>query len=438
MPPNPQNRNEHGKGRLAERNRDGSITVAPGEQLADEDLQRDPLIDELEEQGAELKRWLIGRDSSQRLDKYLQSRVGGLSRNQVQRLIKLGGVTVNGELAKPSRALKEGDAIEVVVPPRPAEHLEPEEIPIGILYEDDGFVIVNKPANLIVHPAKSYRRGTLLNALAWHFQQQAQAGAQAGGLSNVGEEDARPGVVHRLDMNTTGCIVVAKQDAVHWLLARQFEERTNTKAYLAVVHGCPEPPSGAIEQPLGKHPTIREAFSVRRDHQGKHSLTLYRVRERYEGYSLVELDLKTGRTHQIRVHLSFLGHPIVGDLVYGGEMVGPKEIAAPPRPAAAMPFVSFARTKEEGRKLEAIGVERRQPDTSHPDGPAIMTTPALHAAYLELTHPVTGQRLKVTAPVHEPMATLIRELRKRPAPGPVVHEGTYTDLQVLVPPPPVA
>jgi len=392
-----------------------------GDGTTDPDDFRDPIIVEMEDDGAQRGRFVMSRDAKERLDKHLMSKMKATSRHQVQRLIALGGVTVNGRPGKPSTKLKRGDVLEWVIPPRTTmENIGPEDIPLDVLYEDAGFIVINKPADLVVHPARSYKTGTLLNALAYHFL------AENASLSQVGKDQARPGVVHRLDKNTTGCILVAKQDDVHWLIAKQFENRTNLKAYLAVVHGCPEPTSGAIDQPLGQHPTIREAHAVRHDSQGKQSLTLYRVRERYDGYALVEFELKTGRTHQIRVHSGFIGHPIVGDIFYGGNVVGPAEVATPAHPPGARAFVTYARTKEEGDKLEAESIARQ------PAEPWLMRYPALHAALLTINHPVTGQRMTFTAPAHPPMLDLIRALRGRGYDR-VIDDGTHVDLDAAVP-----
>ncbi|MEM6259394.1 MAG: RluA family pseudouridine synthase [Planctomycetota bacterium] len=437
-------------------------------------------LEDLEEAGAERMSWTMSKDNALRLDKYVQGRLKGISRSQVQKLIELGAVTVNDTVGKASQKLRRGDIVEVVVPPKPADDLIPENIPLDILYEDDVFIAVNKEAGIIVHPARSRLTGTMINALAYHFEhhpgntidrtinadagrseasyeslptksgnkrnrakdkknEQRKAGRASGpssepcaacdgrdarhtrgkptlhkpSLSSVGEDAARPGVIHRLDMNTTGVILFGKQNEAHWLLAKQFEERTNTKAYLAVVHGNPEP-VGVIDQPLGKHPTIREGNAVRHDSTGKHALTLYRVREQYEGYALVECEIKTGRTHQIRVHLQYIGHPIAGDIMYGGEIVGPKELDDPPFPAGSRVNISYARSKEDGKKQEALAAARMEQGDAHPDGPLIMPYPALHAAYLKIKHPLDRHDMVFTAPLHEPMRTLVNELRKRP------------------------
>ena len=411
-------------------------------------------VEELEEAGAERLRWTMSKDSSLRLDKYVQGRLKGVSRSQVQKLIDLGAVTVNGEPSKASLKLRGDDVVEVVVPPKPADDLEPEDIPLDILYEDEHFIAVNKHAGIIVHPARSHLRGTMLNALAYHFRHhpgstvdrtacpKAPPKRSNGGdpstsspaLSTVGAEQARPGVIHRLDMNTTGVILFGKQNEAHWMLAKQFEDRTNTKAYLAVVHGNPEPAAGVIDQPLGKHPTIREGNAVRHDSTGKHALTLYRVREQYDGYALVECEIKTGRTHQIRVHLQYIGHPIVGDLLYGGELVGPKELDDPPLPAGGRVNISYARQKEEGKKLEAVAAERLAQGEAHPDGPLLMPCPALHAAYLRIHHPIDRHDMVFTAPLHEPMRALVEELRKRPNTegAEAVEANCYIDLALAL------
>lgn len=417
-------------------------------------------LEDLEEAGAERMSWTMSKDSSLRLDKYVQGRLKGISRSQVQKLIDLGAVTVNGTAGKPSQKLKGGEVIEVVVPPKPSEDLIAEDIPLDILYEDDVFIAINKDAGIIVHPARSRLTGTMINALAYHFEHHpgntvdrtinadAERSEATGpmptksdnkrnrakdnkpSLSSVGQDAARPGVIHRLDMNTTGVILFGKQNEAHWLLAKQFEERTNTKAYLAVVHGNPDPVT-VIDQPLGKHPTIREGNAVRHDSTGKHALTIARVREQYEGYALVECEIKTGRTHQIRVHLQYIGHPIVGDIMYGGEIVGPKELDAPPFPAGSRINISYARAKEEGKKLEAVAEARMEQGDAHPDGPVIMAYPALHAAYLKIKHPIDRHDMVFTAPLHEPMRSLVMELRKRPniKGAKSTNAGCYIDLK---------
>ncbi|HMN96656.1 MAG TPA: RluA family pseudouridine synthase [Phycisphaerales bacterium] len=333
-------------------------------------------------------RFRLVRDLDKRLDRYLVDRIPFLSRTALQRLIDEGAVRVNGRAPKASTRLRSGDVIEAVLPPPPSTEIPAEEMPLEILHEDDDIIVLNKPANLIVHPARGNRSGTLINALAWHFLHRS-----AGALSSVGTEFARPGVVHRLDRNTTGAIVAAKGDTAHWRLGKQFEQRSVDKRYLAVVHGIVDPAADVIELPLGKHPLVREKYAVRWDESGRPSTTIFRVRERFhlgagvaragrgvpEGYSLVELELRTGRTHQIRVHLSHLGFPIVGDEMYGGRSIRLGELAGSAVRDAGVPII-----------------ERQ----------------ALHAAVLGFRHPMTAAPVRFLAPLPEDMARLIALLRE--------------------------
>ncbi len=318
----------------------------------------------------------LQRDLRSRLDKYLTSRITFMSRTKLQRLIESGGVTVNGASAKASTRLGKGDTVEVVVPPPPSNEIVAEQIPLDVLHEDEHLIVLNKRPDIIVHPARSELRGTMINALAWHFQN-----VSGGALSGVGEEFARPGVVHRLDRNTTGCIVFAKDDETHWKLGRQFEKRTVDKRYLAVVQGRYEPDIEVIEAPIGPHPSkekgFREKYVVRHDDLGKPSITIARVRERYrlhsrsvgdQQFTLLELELKTGRTHQIRVHLNWRGFPIVADTMYGGRG-----------------FESGGRT--------------------------VMARQALHAARLAFEHPATGASMVFTAPPRDDLHDLLAALR---------------------------
>jgi 23S rRNA pseudouridine1911/1915/1917 synthase len=434
---------------------DEKLLPSPSHSAADsasDDSEIDPDIESDDDaspalsSGPEHRRFVIQRDVDKRLDKYLGDRIKGASRNKIQQLIELGGVTVNDRKPKPSLKVHAGDVIDVTLPPRAVKHILPEPIPLTILYEDVHFIVLNKQANLIVHPARGNLSGTLVNGLAHHFITTGQLKPQTpeppeksrekpikgevAGLSSVGAADFRPGIIHRLDKNTTGVMVVGKSDEAHWQIAKQFEDRTTLKAYLALVHGSLEGVGGVIEEPLGKHPTIREAFAVRNDPAGKHSVTLFRVRERYQGYTLVELELKTGRTHQIRVHLSYIGFPIVGDIVYGGEPIGTAELDKPVIPAGARRNLTFARERAVGQALEIKAKTRKD---------LLLAHPALHAGLLRFTHPITLQQMTFTAPLHEPFASLIRELRKRPAPGsgldnnPVATSGYWIDLNQAIP-----
>jgi len=323
--------------------------------------------DETEELAGERLRFRVGSNLKfRRLDKYLCGRFSHFSRTRLQKLIKEQGVNVNGRPAKPSYQLRAGDEIDLILPPRPIRELIPENIPLDVLYEDDYLIVINKQADLIVHPARGYKHGTLVNALVYHYQKLSK-----------GSDDWRPGIVHRLDRNTTGVLVVAKDDTSHWKLSRQFADRKTRKTYLAIVHGTPALRADCINQPLGVHPFIREKFAIRPD-IGKEAITIYEVLEAFRGYSLLKLDLKTGRTHQIRVHLSWMKHPIVADDLYGGKVVYPWQI------------------------------EDREPAPENP----LMARTALHAWRLELTHPATGEPMTFEAPLPADMQAFLDALRK--------------------------
>ncbi len=318
----------------------------------------------------------LRRDLNKRLDRYLVDRIPFLSRTSLQKLIRERGVTVNGLPPKPSTRLHAGDEIVAILPPPPSTEIPAEPRPLAVLFEDENLIVLNKADDIIVHPARGRITGTMINALAWHFQNRT-----GGVLSTVGEALARPGVVHRLDRHTTGAMVFAKSETAHWRLAHQFENRTVQKRYLAVVHGRMETLADVIDVPLGKHRTVREKYAVRWDETGKPSVTVYRVREIYEDYSLVELELKSGRTHQIRIHLSHLGYPIVGDDMYGGKHLTYGDIVGPKG------------TPEHGP---------REP---------LITRQALHAALLGFTHPIQDQPVRFFAPLHDDMRLLVKLLR---------------------------
>lgn len=320
-------------------------------------------------------RFELLRDLDKRLDKYLVDRIPFLSRTSLQTLIREQAVTVNGRVPKPSTKLRKGDVVVAMLPPPPSNEIPAENIPLAVLYEDDDLIVINKQANIIVHPARSHKSGTVINALAWHFQHNT-----SGGLSAVGKEFARPGVVHRLDRHTTGVMIAAKSDTAHWRLGKQFENRTTDKRYLALVQGKVEPHADVIDLPLGQHPTHKEKYAVRWDALGKPSVTIYRVREVYEGYSLVELELKTGRTHQIRVHLSHIGYPIVGDDMYGG------------------------------KPLRVGDVDRKGWKSSDADR-VLIGRQALHAAMLKVTHPISNKPSTFQAPLPGDMHAAVEMLR---------------------------
>ncbi len=339
----------------------------------------------------------LSRDLNKRLDRYLVDRIPFLSRTSLQRLIREQAVHVNGRVPKPSTRLRIGDHILAILPPPPSTELPAEEITLDILHEDNHLIVINKRDDIIVHPARSHHNGTMINALAWHFQHQA-----SGSLSSVGEEFARPGVVHRLDRHTTGVIVFGKSDTAHWRLAKQFEHRRTNKRYLAVVHGRMEPNADVIDLPLGKHHTVRDKYAVRWDDTGKPSVTIYRVRELYAEFTLVELELKSGRTHQIRVHLSHLGYPIVGDDIYGGRHLTVGDIVGP----AGAPDLSA-----------------REP---------VIQRQALHAALLGFVHPISEHAMEFQAPLHADMALLVKLLRTYREPQSINVAGATLDLERIV------
>ena len=236
---------------------------------------------------------------------FLLHRSKGGAVRVLQKLIENEDVLVNGKASKPSYKLREGDEVEIELTAPPTTDFAPENIPIDIVYEDDTLVVVNKPAGLVVHPAAGTPSGTLANALAYHFQQLPDRGT-----------GVRPGIVHRLDRDTSGLLVVAKTEAALENLSDQFRDRTVFKSYVALVHGRVLSDSGKIDQPLARDPSNRTRMAVVRG--GRNALTLYRVRRSFDRFTLLDVELKTGRTHQIRVHLAWLKHPVVGDETYGG------------------------------------------------------------------------------------------------------------------------
>jgi len=244
-----------------------------------------------------------------RLDTFLRTKFPAVSRGAMQRLIEQGHIRVNGQATKPTHTPRAGDQVEIHWPDaRPAE-AQPEEMPLDILFEDKSLLVVNKPAGLVVHPAAGHEEHTLVNALLHHC---------AGQLSGIGGV-ARPGIVHRLDKETSGCLVVAKNDETHLALSKQFAERQVKKIYNAIVCGELARDSGEIRAAIARHSTHRKRMAVRDDDSGRAAHTSWRVLEKLNAAAFVEAQIHTGRTHQIRVHFEFLGHPVVGDETYGAK-----------------------------------------------------------------------------------------------------------------------
>ena len=245
-------------------------------------------------------------EAGTRIDQFLAARVAALSRSRIQDLVKAGHVRLNGRETKASTKLRAGDHIALAEPPTAAARTEAEDIALDVLYEDSDLIVLNKPAGIVVHPAAGHWQGTLVNALLHHCQ----------GLSSIGGEE-RPGIVHRLDKETSGCLVAAKNDAAHRALTRQFAGREVTKIYVALAAGTFRETSGNIEGAIGRHPIHRKKMTVLPGERGRAARTDYRVLREVPGGALVECTLHSGRTHQIRVHLKHLGHPVLGDEVYG-------------------------------------------------------------------------------------------------------------------------
>ncbi|MBU5314164.1 RluA family pseudouridine synthase [Tissierella carlieri] len=246
----------------------------------------------------------VDEDDNERLDAYLAKELDEISRSYIQKLIKEDLVYVNDKHVKSSYLVKEGDYIKVNLPSPKKLEIIPEDIPIDIVYEDEDLAIINKPQDMVVHPAPGNYTGTLVNALLFHIDN----------LSSI-NGIIRPGIVHRLDKDTSGLLIIAKNDKAHRILSESLKERNVKRVYISLVHGILSNDEGTINAPIGRHGTDRKKMTVTQKNS-KEAITHYKVLERYNNYSLVEVNLETGRTHQIRVHMAYINHPVVGDPVY--------------------------------------------------------------------------------------------------------------------------
>lgn len=294
-------------------------------------------------------------DADERIDKYLSEELEGCSRSFVQKMIKDGLVCVNGRTVKANYKLGNEDVIDVTVPELTVPEIEAENIPLDILYEDEDIIIINKPKGMVVHPAAGHYTGTLVNALMYHCKDQLS------GINGV----MRPGIVHRIDMNTTGVIVACKSDFAHNSIAQQLSVHSITRKYCAIVHNAFSSEEGTVDAPIGRHPVERKKMAIDKKN-GRRAVTHYRVLENFGKYALVECQLETGRTHQIRVHMASIGHPLLGDDVY-----------------------------------------------SSAKSPYNLTGQTLHARVLGFIHPRTSKYMEFEAPIPEYFENVLRDLRMK-------------------------
>lgn len=306
-------------------------------------------------------------EAGKRLDAFLAEKIENRSRSRIQKMIDDGDVLVNGKTAKSSYKVSQNDEIEAELTELPAETFEPENIPLEIFYEDDYLAVINKQAGMVVHPGAGIPNGTLANAIAYHFGL-----AEKENQNPKSENQNRVGIVHRLDKDTSGLIVVAKDVETHEKLSEQFHDRTVYKRYLALVHGDFEENTGTIDAPIAREKHNRTKMSIRG--HGRHALSLWKVKQRFEKFTLVEVEIKTGRTHQIRVHLAHIHHPVVGDETYNN---GRDKNVANPQIRKAI--------KDLGRFF-------------------------LHAEKLSFTHPQTNERMSFRSPLPKELTEFLELL----------------------------
>ena len=319
---------------------------------------------------------------SKRIDKYLVSRLQDYSRSYIQKLIKEEAVKVNNVAVKNSYEIKLQDVISIQLPVTNDDHITPEDIPLNVIYEDEYLMVLNKSPDTVVHPARGHASGTLVNALAFHCNN----------LSSL-NGPLRPGIVHRLDRDTSGAILVVKDEKVHKHLALQFEKREIKKEYLAVVKGETELDSDKIDLPIGKDKRDRKKMAIRHDN-GKNAVSIFEVLERFPGFTLVKVFLETGRTHQIRVHMKTIGHPVIADSAYSNSEACYIEDLM--EPVLNKDIHNLAKKTELCNNVADPIIERQ----------------ALHAYKIGFIHPVTNEAMEFTADIPEDMCNLITNLRK--------------------------
>ena len=332
---------------------------------------RRPII---ENAAVDTHEFVVEEEHNQRLDIYVAERIPELSRAYVQKLILDGHVLVNGTASRASYKVQLADVIHVSIPPPKATDITAEDIPLDIRYEDDSIIVINKAKGMTVHPAPGSEHGTLVNAILAHSDD----------LSGVGGVE-RPGIVHRLDKDTSGLLVVAKTDAAHIGLQQQIQTRSAVRKYIALVWGVTKFNEAVVDAPIGRHPTDRQKMAVIKDtnrYTARDAVTHLRVLEKFKGFTLLEAKLETGRTHQIRVHCSFIGHPVVGDPVYGG----------------AKRSIPGVYGKLEQRELARL-IENLQGQ-------------ALHAFSLSFQHPITHEQLSFETPIPKDIEALVKWLRE--------------------------